>query len=224
MALGNYALTTVAKAVAHIPGKVPSADQAAEGLIEDLVNAYSRAIANYTRREWKPTANGVARKFVVDRSGVLSLAPYDLRTITSITLNTDLPAADQTVLFAGDANREADYRLFPRALSSEATYWWIELGGARPVPDWATRAPYWGREVTILGDWGVGTVPADVELACKIAVANAYRNREGFQSGSLGERDFVEESESDTETVGQSLPRDARNLLIPYRREFVGIA
>jgi hypothetical protein len=77
-----------------------------------------------------------------------------------------------------------------------------------------------GYEVTINADWGVtdSDMPDDIELAIWIAVANAYRNPEGFmrrQLGPLSASDY----DDPVSTEGLSLPRASRSLLAPYRRK-----
>lgn len=169
-----------------------------------LVNAYSRAIARYTGREFAPRSPGgqsegtLARTFAYDASGFLSLKPYEARDITAVKIDdetTDLPTTD--------------YTLQPRNKTTESTYLWLDL-------------PKRGSKVTVTGKWGVGdaastAIPNDVVLACLIAVADAFRNPESFATRSLGELTFTEEVGAPADGGG-SLPLGARRLLYPYRR------
>jgi hypothetical protein len=225
MAVDDYALTTLAKLKQH-PGmrNVPTADDAE---LEDLINSFSKAIRHFTGREFAPrtptldTDPVVERIFDYDGEGYLNLEPFEARSITTVKLYVDDNAA--VTLLAGD------WRPGPRHLSDEATYFFLSLREMAslktPIP-WAREFPPYGLGVS--GRWGAGPkagasgsmVPADVDRACRIAVANAYRNPEGFASRRLGEFDVVEAADVDVEggLGALSLPRDARNLLGPYRR------
>lgn len=197
--------------------------------IQAAINAYSRAIANYTGREFLPltpayvngedTADPVEREFLYDGTGYLNLEPFEAREITGLslrqgTLTQEFQASDW---FAG-----------PPARSGEGTYFWLEL------PDWcsegiwlpsANLSPQWWRgrrqtlRVVVEGRWGAGIVPEDVRTACEIAVANRFRNPEGMARRAYGEGDFSPHLPDLTEIgLGMSLPPDARALLGPYRR------
>lgn len=221
MAVADYALTTLANAKSIL--RVTST--ADDAKLELYINAYSRAIRHYTGREFAPKtpANdvdaAVERILQWDGKGGLTLEPYEARSITTVKLYVG-NAAGQTI--AVD-----DWRAEPRAKSDEGTYLWLAMrdvtnleGSAFPKPQLATYG------VGVTGRWGAGDkageaaskVPPDVEMACVIAVANAYRNPEGFAQRSVGEMDVYESAEPDTDD-GLALPRDARYLLIPYRRQ-----
>lgn len=212
MALASYALTTAQKARSYVK-RVPT-DNSADPLLETLINAYSKAIINYVEREFKPKTDDATRVFRYDNGGYLSLAPYDLRSVTTVTLYSDLPTSSQDVLDPQSDTIESEYRLEPRQGTPEGTYLWMVLPNV-------TRSA-WRRarvgQVSILGNWGMNETPADVELACLIAVANSYRNPEGFASRSLGELSFTEADTAAAVGGAQSLPPDARALLGPYKR------
>jgi hypothetical protein len=59
-----------------------------------------------------------------------------------------------------------------------------------------------------------------VQIACLIAIENAYRNPGGFASSSLGgfSVDDPVASEEAAGAPGMSLPPDSRALLGPHRR------
>jgi hypothetical protein len=189
-----------------------------------LINSYSSAIRSYTRRQFFPET-AVTRKFRYEGSGYISLAPYELRAVTTLTLYTDFPQSSWVVLNAQSATVESDYRLEPRNKTLEGTYLWLvlpELGQFSPlVPEPIVSRRPKASEVTLAGDWGCAAVPADVELACLIAVANGYRNPEGFATRSLGGLSFSENVEAAMtgDETGMALPRDARALLAPFRRK-----
>jgi hypothetical protein len=72
------------------------------------------------------------------------------------------------------------------------------------------------RDVVIVGKWGMTAVPADVELACLIAVADMYRNPE--QVSSRGSGDFTMSELAVNPGSEESLPPGARRLLDPFVR------
>lgn len=197
-----------------------------------LINSYSKAIYRYTRREWLPATAGAARKFAYSGAGFLSLAPYEARTVTAVTLFTDMPTANQRTLNVGSSTVESEFRLGPRGKTTEGTYLWIDiatrllgLGAFSYLPN--VYAPFWtvigrdaGYEVTVTGDWGVGSVPTDVELALLVAIKDAYENPTGYAAGTEGGLQFVEQVESDTgpDARARNLPVESRALLIPYKR------
>lgn len=253
MSLNSDALTTVADAVSYITGKVPQADQSDGGKVERLINAYSRAIRNYTLREFKPKTPAadsdqpVTRRFRYDGEGSVSFAPYELRSLGgggyggtgAVTLYSDFPGASQRVLTQLTSLVQAQFRLGPRQQTPDGTYLWISLpslkgprAGANmigieqmPTSQLVEGFPippvYFEIEVSVSGYWGVGAAPADVELACLIAVANQYRDPEGFATRQIGDLSFSEVAEVG-DVVGRSLPPDARALLGPYRRKNAG--
>jgi len=210
-------------------------DGSQDPMLIRLGNAYSAAVYAYTRREWLPQANAATRKFTYSGGGFLSFEPYELRTLTSITMYSDLPTTNQRVLSGGSSTVQGEYRLHPPNRSPEGTWQWITLPqaafgvAAQGVPSyWNNPYPYGpvGRtapldfEVSVLGDWGIGTVPADVELAVLIAVKDAYENPTGYAAGIEGGLTFAEEVDVSTgpEARARNLPIEARALLTPYKR------
>ncbi len=207
MALTTRALTTVATAELFVAraGTQGSAIQEAgdDDYLELLINAYSDAIHRYCGREFKPQTNAATRLFRYDGSGYLSLSPFEIRTVTSVTLYADLPISSQRLLTAASASVEAEYRFEPRQRSVLGTYLWLVL------PTVNVNRSY-GTEVAIVGDWGAATLPAEIELACLIAVRDAY------PLGTVQTTAFGEEPELSFAVA--SLPLAARALLKPYVR------
>jgi len=206
MALATNALCTLQEARHYIKRKLN--DDSSDPLIEDLINAASTAIHGYCHRQFKPqdAATNVAKKFVYDGSGELWFAELDteLAELTSIVLYTDQPSSSQKTLAAATATAEAEYRLEPRNKTAESTYLSLILPRlSRPrLEDY---------EVTVTGKWGAGSVPADVNLACRMAVATWYnRNAAAIDAGSpggLGFNTFV------TSQKEEALPSAVRLLL-----------
>jgi hypothetical protein len=206
-------LTTLAAVKRHL--KKRATDTTDDDRLQDLIAAYSRAIRAYTDRQFVPAENAATKVFEYDGSGYLALSPFELRAVTSVTL-------DGAVLsvFSASAPSGYSYRLFPVSKTTESTYLSIALPDFSHYPcgDRYFRRSSWtmGSEVSIVGDWGVGSVPADVELACKIACADVMRNPEGMVARSLG--GFTVTEDLPEQGVGRSLPPAARALLGPYRR------
>jgi hypothetical protein len=198
-----------------------------------LINGYSRAIYKFTHREWLPQSNGITRSFPYDGSGVLDVDPFDLRSVSAVTLYTDLPTASQQVLIAPSSSAEGDWRLEPAAATLEGTYLRLAFSGVlvHPVntalwPSYGT-SQYWQQQLDhraqVTGNWGIASdlsgVPDDVQLACLVAVADAYRNPEGYPTRSIGPLTLTEEaavSPTGQEFGPRDLPGEARALLEPY--------
>lgn len=176
-----------------------------------LINAYSRAVEKYTRREWLPVALAATRSFHYDGSGFMSLEPSDLRSATEVVLNSQYPAGYQEILIAGTTTVVGNYWPKPAGGTAEGTYWWLEL-----PPAWETGS----YEVSVTGDWGVGTIPSDVELALWIAIDDSYKNPTGFAGGEVGGLAFTEigEASPEPDNRARNLPIESRALLAPYRR------
>lgn len=190
------ALTTVPKARLHVFRDVTQTSND-EALVL-YINWASDAIQNYTKREFVPQDN-VDRIFDWDGSSYIDLAPYELRTLTDISYESD--STQVTV-----ATR--NYRLEPRGGTRQATFLSLHLAPA-PIPPLYD----FGYQLTITGDWGMSAIPADVEGACLLMVADLWRNAGGWQfSGSGGLQ--VQEPLAMMPVGG--VPPAARRLLQPY--------
>lgn len=234
--LDPTALVTLADVRAFVFRDVT--DNAQDRELVERINEYSRAVTRYTNREWLPQATAATRSFSYDGGGFLSLAPYEARTVTAVTLFTDQPSASQIGLTAPGGATEGQWRLFPANKTPEGTYLGLDLptiGRGRSYIDgeffytggYSFPSAYFRgtTTVTVAGDWGVATsldgVPSDVQLAVKVAIADAYRNPAGFQTGTFGPTTFTEEAVTGTsdEVYARNLPYETRALLEPYRRE-----
>jgi hypothetical protein len=205
----------------------------------ERINEYSRAVMRYTGREWLPQTTAATRSFSYDGGGFLSFAPFEARTVTSVSLFTDQPSVGQVTLTAPGGSVEGQWRLFPPNKSEEGTYFGIDLPMLGRTPRFVDGDPWWGTgwsfpsvyfrgrtNATVTGDWGVATslagVPSDVQLAVKIAIKDAYTNPAGFSSGDIsGGGSFTEEpidSGAGSSVQFANLPYEARALLEPYRR------
>lgn len=168
------ALTTLEEIRQYL--NVPAIDEDQDDVLTSLIVQASRAIMRYTGREFSPTADAATRVFGWDGGPRLALDPYDLRAITSLTLDTDLDMTQQTVV------DPTDYRIGPLPAVDEV-FQWIELRHHGWWPGrhcaWSNRG--WQRQATIIGDWGWPVVPADVERACIVTVKTWFeRDVAGF--------------------------------------------
>lgn len=199
--LDDTALTTLSRARMHVLRNVTQTDQ--DELLAFYINASSQAIVNYINREPKPT-DSATRTLNYDGEGVLSLDPWEIRTVDSVTVLAEGTTVPQTITTSG-------FRLEPAQRTREGTYLSLRL------PDsYACYWDGWGHEVTIVGDWGMEAVPKDIEMACLVAVADAFRNPGSFTSYSTAGGFTAGEPLAGP---AGSLPIGARRLLYPYRRQ-----
>jgi hypothetical protein len=211
--LNPNALTSLHRARSYVLGSATQ-DSADDELVF-LINWASEAIENYTKREFVPTnaldendapVAAATRKFDYAGGGFLNLSPYELRNVTSITLYSDLTTTQELVA-------ATDYRLEPRGRTEQGTYLAVEL---IPGSRWHTTYDF-GYEVEIVGDWGMASVPADVEGACLIMIKDLRMNPGAFGSYNVGPVQVSERDTVFTVPVG-SVPPGARRALAPYLR------
>jgi hypothetical protein len=224
--LGPHALVTLEEAREYVLESVT--DNSQDHKLVRRINAYSEAVWQYTRREWT-TTTGATRVFQYRGYGMLSLAPYDLRTATAVVAFTDLPTTYQVTLAAGTTTAYPMYELKPAGGTTEGTYRWLDPRfGLQPFPyisemwdGWPpTNVTAWNREfqVSITGDWGIPAVPADVKEAVLIAIDNATSNPEAAVNRTFGALTVTEDIDTSFEgTTWRALPGESRALLTPYR-------
>ena|GEM_PF-3230588 len=219
--LSANALVSVADAQAwlrrsHATGQSATDDTV---LLTQAINGVSAAIINYTEREpFDPTGSNadLARTFEYDGSGFLNLAPWDLRSITSITLG------GQTLTLTDGAGG-GDYVPMPRNKNRWGTYDYLIIRGYFKLgPSHFLSSPILKtRDVVITGKWGISTavppagVPDEMYTACLIGVDDRYRNPEQAEQRGAGEFQIVEAPR----TPGSGgLPQGAIDELEPLRR------
>lgn len=180
MPVSTSDLTTVADVREYL--QLPTAQTDQNLFIQTLITQASIAIMRYAQREFAPAVTATARKFPYARGGVINLAPYDLRTVTSIEIDTDTD--DETALTTDD------YRLLP-VTSPDGTYTSVQIRGYSLGPDSSLTDYDRYREVTITGNWGFSAVPTDVKLAANIMVGWLLRQHSsmpGVGVENLGDR------------------------------------
>lgn len=144
------------------------------------------------------------RIFRYGGSGHLDLHPYDLRTLASAVLYTDLDTAQQATLTADQ------YRLEPRGQTPAGTY----LGLKLPYPALVEAEYGFGWEITVTGSWGMNATPGGVKLACKQWVDNIVRNPGSYASHAMSGYTVI--PEVDDRRPG--MPPAVRHRLDRWRR------
>ena len=206
--LEPYALTTIEDTELFMDRTGVQGTEANEAddlrFIAGLINAYSSAVREYTQRQFKPLETAATKKFSYDGAAYLSLAPYELRAVTSINLYTDLPTSQWSLLVAQTAAVEGSYRLEPRQQTTVGTYLRLQM------PAFQLNGAL-SREVAILGDWGAGVVPADVRMVVEAEVTNAWSR----STGQAVSQDFGEGVLRDTGPF--DLSRRSQGILDRHR-------
>lgn len=184
-----------------------AAATALEDRIASIITVASEAIMQFCQQEFAPVTASAARQFEYRGGGVLSLAPYSLRSVTSVEIDTDTDSP--TTLEA------TQYRLAPLP-ARNGVYTTLHMIGVGVQPALVEQSPSL-RVVTVTGAWGYAAVPGPVREACNMTVGYILRTMsqhqgDEFDSGSAG--------------WGGSavlLPGNAKRLLAPYRRYATGI-
>lgn len=167
-----------------------------DDVISEAITAASDLIVREYEREFTSTASAT-RQFAVQGDWI-DVAPYDLRTITSITLDPDDEAQALTT---------SDYQTHPFP-QRDGVITLIELLTT-------SRPTVTGRLVAeIVGAWGFASVPEPVKRACVETVRAITRaDPGGWASASVqGPQD------SPAPQGTYAIPAAARRWLDPYRR------
>lgn len=154
---GSVAIIELAEVRQRLELRATDTDLDAQ--IVALIPVAAREIARFARREFTPT-DGATRRFRVS-GPVVELDPYDIREVTSVTLDPDGAA---TVIEAGD------YRMQPSPKTDNV---WTDLHLSSAVRLDFERFGW--TEVEIEGDWGFETVPTDVRDAAVVAIRSWLR-------------------------------------------------
>lgn len=203
--LSTYQLTSLESFREHAQIS-DAADTAQDALIETLIDSVSHHIMIYANREFVPPGTAqVSRQFRYNGRGVLDLAPYDVRTISQVRIDTD--TSSPTIISSDQ------YRAAP-ITSPDGVYTHLHLRGVR-VPLTTTEDYPTYRVVEVTGMWGFAAVPKNVELAANITIQYILRTTSQFMS---------DEFEQTAGLAGAriAIPGAARDLLSPYRRRAVG--
>lgn len=189
--------------------ELPSSDVTRDNLIQALISDLSRAIMREYDREFAPVTASATRRFQVPAGSLfLDLAPYDLRTVSTLTIN---PEAD-----GGSAlTATTDFQLMP-VTSAQGPYQGLRFSNRLTSLHVSQTAQDYGYTlVDIAGAWGFGSVPQDVKRACVIAVQSALRrDLTELAIAGIDEPQMI----SPEGPATHAIPAASRRLLAPYRR------
>ncbi len=189
--------------------EIPGSDTSRDSLISTLITAASTAIMNETDREFAPVTASATRRFKVAGLTV-NLAPYDLRTVTAVTLNPE--GTSPSVL-----NVTTDYQLQPIGAPS-GTYTSIAFSGLlASLFSSQTVFSFGYALVDIAGAWGFATVPTDVNRACVVTVGSWLRKDVSALIAS-GELDMTGGGLAPAFPSTMEIPNAAKQLLAQFYR------
>ena len=204
MATGD--LTSLAN-VRELLQRQSGVDTTNDALISTLITTVSQEIMSYTGCEFAPTTASATRKFVYRGGGTLLLAPYSLRSVTSIVIDTDGTSPADVTLSADD------YRLWPRE-PKRGVYDRIEFRNLSPASKSSAYDFTPSREIEITGAWGFASVPSEIDHACAATVVFRMRTSSDF---------YGNENSADVQRFGAvQFPTIARQILDVYKVVGVG--
>lgn len=188
-------LCTIAQVRQH--GQYNDSETEQDPVISSLITRVSRSIMRALRREFAPASTSEARtiQFKPDDGRLIVLAPWDVRTVTAVTLEgTALASTDWMLAYHDRAN---------------SVYGGIELSSALTIPS----SNFDRRTLAITGTWGFASIPEDVTEAAVQAVRFYLKNEvQGF--GSIIQPNSLGGDANDP----VALPPGIRGLLLPYDR------
>lgn len=176
-------------------------DTSEDTIIAALCSAASTSITTHCEHEFEPPGDPeeeIAREFEYVGGGILSLAPYDIRSVSQIRIDVD--QGDPTTLEA------EEFRLpQPQPLGAAASIR-LEPYLSHSRTRWAQRM------VEVTGKWGLPSIPVDVKQAAIITVAIwLRRDVQTFTNVFNLEEAHIERPEA--------LPRAVVGMLARYVRQ-----
>lgn len=147
--------------------EISASDTSRDTLIAALITSASEAIMNEVDREFAPVTSSATRRFRVEGLQ-LNLAPYDLRSVSTLTLHPE-STSPQTL------TATSDYQLLPVG-SPSGTFTSLRFSGLLASLYASQTVFSFGYAlVDIAGAWGFASVPLDVTRACVITVGSWLR-------------------------------------------------
>lgn len=176
---GSLDLTTLAEVKAHL--EIDNDEVKRDTMIRALITAASVAINGRYQRELTPRATATRRfRF---RAPVVDLAPFDLRSVTTATLEPQ--SSSPTVLVANTDFALSGYR------AKTNTYLLLRLSRDLGWESSSHMYRFGHAVLDVAGDWGAwdtDDVPEDVRRACAVTVG-AWIDKAVAQYGNLVEAD-----------------------------------
>lgn len=190
--------------------QIPISDRKRDQLVQNMIPIASDAITRYSRREFAPVAGTVTLRFQVDNLTV-NLDPHDLRSVSSVSLNPE-SSAPITI------TSPTQYTLEPVG-APWGTYQYLRL--SRTNLSWysTTLINYGYALVDIAGQWGFGTVPPAVKMAC-VRTIESWVDR---AQAAYGVQDFADDPRGVAPAYESAygIPPGARRLLAPFCRTVI---
>src|SRR6266404_4414740 len=150
---------------------------ARDTIIQTAITAASRRIMSWCDREFAPATGAATRRFPVDVTQnpnggfVADLAPYDLRSVSAVSLHPESTAP--IALSAGNG----DYALEP-VPNPDGTFYRFRVSPYfSMISSFADKFNYALLDIT--GAWGFTSVPEDVNRACVLTVRSWIRQNPG---------------------------------------------
>ena len=196
----------------QVKARIGIKDTKSDERIDELIGQAQKTIAKRYGREFLvPSASAIKRLFVV-RNQVVDLCPFELRSVTAVTLNPE--ATTPSVLVAGQ-----DYVLTPiNKDPSTATYLGIRLNVDYSASDYYANFGF--SQLQIEGMWGawsdVVNVAEDVNMAV-IETVLSWLNRPASQVA----QEVLGEARANQPAIPSTwdIPAAAHRKLVPYSRE-----
>jgi hypothetical protein len=176
-----------------------------DGQIGLAITAASAAITNRYQREFAPMG-ALTRTFQVDRPRI-DLAPYDLASITTVTIYPD--DASQAI------TRYSDFDLRPVGGSILGTYTSILLSRLFPLTGNSIYR-YRSANIAIAGTWGAQTIHPDVRRAAAITAGSWIdRGANDYGMPDIGDNGMAVRPDRPSTWA---IPAAAHRLLQPFER------
>lgn len=201
--MASQDLTTLAQVREHQQRTDPT-NTTQDALIGDLITVASDMIMEYTQREFAPTTASATRTYRYDGRGVVNLAPDDVRTVTSVQIDTD---TDSPTTLTSE-----QYRLHP-VRSKHGVYSHLHLiGVSGPLRTTQDYPDY--REVSVTGAFGWSSIPSPVERACIMLVMDLLDRTSNWKNTDMA--GLIPSGR------GVAMPLHVRTMLGPYKRHTTG--
>jgi hypothetical protein len=214
MALGAYALTSLAQAKAELGVTVPTHD----AVIERLIDVASSAINEFCDRTFH-YETGIVEKVAGYGGQILTVAKAPIVSIASIELlpsSLNAPGTGTTYAATSYTIKNAKAGTIYRKDGFQWTAYYAERLTSQPLQPGTEDKRF---VVTYAGGWttraqgGTVNLPPDIEQACLWSIANLWRQR--------GREIHVQQETEDAATMQWKtsvLPKQAQDLMKPYRR------